>query len=235
MKRCDVEIGMRDIGSESGAGDANRQRSLNPRLGRIAFLTRIASNPFYGTQPAEPCPQQIADREVLDLALPFGRFNLRAFEEAVGATHSGRAGQRCGLGQDHGPQNSAHSHDVSARPARGLAGIFQISCQNRGSLISPKFKGDYFVAIVNSFPKKEATFPWGKVYGRRPAAAPWRPAAQTCRSPPVHSEATGQASRRRPSTGGSSQRPLNVDSRPSVARREPALGVVPVLAARWRP
>ena len=32
MVRRHVEIGMRDIGSESGAGDANRQRVLYPGL-----------------------------------------------------------------------------------------------------------------------------------------------------------------------------------------------------------
>jgi hypothetical protein len=100
-------------------------------------------------------------------------------------------------------------------------------------LISPKCKGDYFCAVVNSFPKKEVTLPED-----RPRSQTRRRAlATTCANPtgaPVQPEATGRASRRRPSTGGSSQRPLDVDSRPSIARREPALGST-VLAARWRP
>src|SRR5580700_2143335 len=74
---------MGDIGSESGAGDANRQRVLDPRLRRITPPDWIASDPLNGTEPAEHRRQQIPNCEVLDLALALSRLNLRSLQETI--------------------------------------------------------------------------------------------------------------------------------------------------------
>ena len=76
-----IEIGMRNIRPESGAGNANRQRVLDPRLRQITPPDWIASDPLDGTEPAEHRRQQIANREVLDLALALSRLNLRSLQE----------------------------------------------------------------------------------------------------------------------------------------------------------
>src|ERR1700761_7346848 len=72
MSRRHVEIGMRDARRERGGSESNGKRVLHPRLRGIALLERIMSDPPYGTQSAEHCRKQIADREVLDFALAFG-------------------------------------------------------------------------------------------------------------------------------------------------------------------
>src|SRR3984957_7325068 len=119
---------MRDIRSQRRASDLHRQRVLHPRFARIAFLEWIASDPLNGTQSAEHCRQQIANRKVLDFPVATYSSDRRTLQEAVWtvswrATSSDRfivsaicrklirfryifeSGQR---------QNSAHLHDVAA-------------------------------------------------------------------------------------------------------------------------
>src|ERR1700733_14639433 len=74
---------MRKLGTESGSCDANRQRVLDPRFRRVALLECVASDPLDGTQAAEPRREQIADREIFDLALAFGRLDLRPLQETI--------------------------------------------------------------------------------------------------------------------------------------------------------
>jgi hypothetical protein len=84
MERRHVEIGMRDIGSESRAGDANRLSLFRPWLRPIAFLERITADPLDGAQSAEYCRQQIADREIFDFPVATYGSDRRTLQEAVG-------------------------------------------------------------------------------------------------------------------------------------------------------
>src|SRR5580704_10401997 len=133
MRRGHVEIGMRNIGGESRAGDANRSRVLYPRPRRIALLQRIAADPLHRAQPAEHCRQRIADRKVLDFPVATYSSDRRTLQEAVGgvsvrATVSDEftvvsaicrswirfryATERCEC------ENSAHLHGVAASALR---------------------------------------------------------------------------------------------------------------------
>src|SRR5271163_3840124 len=55
MGRRHVEIGMRKVWRESGAGDPNRQCGLYPGLRRVALPERIASDPLDRTLSGEDC------------------------------------------------------------------------------------------------------------------------------------------------------------------------------------
>src|ERR1700729_3436514 len=86
---------MRDIRSQRRASNLHRQRVLHPRFARIALLERIASDPLNGTQSAEHCRQQIANRKVLDFPVATYSSDRRTLQEAVWtvsrrATHSHR-------------------------------------------------------------------------------------------------------------------------------------------------
>ena len=59
--------------------------SLTQGFARIALLDWIASDPLDGTQTAEHCRQQIADREVFDLPLAFARPDPRPPQETITA------------------------------------------------------------------------------------------------------------------------------------------------------
>src|ERR1700733_14554013 len=123
---------MCDIGRQRRASDLHRERVLHPRFARIAFLERIASDPLNGTQSAEHCRQQIANRKVLDFPVATYSSDRRTLQEAVWtvswrATSSDRfivsaicrswirfrysleSGQR---------QNSAHLHEIAASALR---------------------------------------------------------------------------------------------------------------------
>src|SRR5579863_5295595 len=83
MSPSHVEIGMRNIGTESRASDPNRQGVLHPRLRRVAFLDGKASDPLDRARSAEHCRQQIAYSEVFNLALTLDRLNLRSLQETL--------------------------------------------------------------------------------------------------------------------------------------------------------
>jgi hypothetical protein len=126
---CHVEIGMRKVWRESGAGDANRHCGLYPGLRRVALPERTASDPLDRTQSGEDCWQQVPNREVFDLAFALGGQNFCSVQEAINPAApfpAAARGRRIAAPWDDWRQNSATAQ-ASARRRTEASGSSRMS------------------------------------------------------------------------------------------------------------
>src|ERR1700730_4702104 len=78
-----IEVGVRNVGGESRAGNPDRTRHLRPRLGRVAPDPTEPSDPLNRACSSEDGWHQVADGKIFDPALTRNRRNPGSPQETV--------------------------------------------------------------------------------------------------------------------------------------------------------